>query len=214
MTEEIAQHKSQFSIITPVFNPSREAFEECVKSVLTQTYADWQWCLVDDHSSHGWVQQRLSDLQALDPRIRVHFREVNGGIVAASNDALSLASGEFVALLDHDDALHPAALEKVHEVLLGSDDIDYVYTDEDKVGPDGMFYDRFNKPKWSPERLLAQNYCSHLSVIRKRLVDEVGRFRDGFDGSQDYDLFLRITEKARKIAHIPEVLYHWRAVSG
>jgi len=214
MTEELAQHKSRFSIITPVFNPSREAFEECVKSVLTQTYANWQWCLVDDHSSHGWVQRRLSDLQALDPRIRVHFREVNGGIVAASNDALSLAYGEFVALLDHDDALHPEALEKVHEVLLESDDIDYVYTDEDKVGPDGMFYDRFNKPKWSPERFLAQNYCSHLSVIRKRLVDEVGRFCDGFDGSQDYDLFLRITEKARKIAHIPEVLYHWRAASG
>lgn len=214
MTENSARHEARFSIITPVFDPPREAFEKCVDSVLHQTLTNWQWCLVDDRSSQRWVRQRLLDLQALDPRIQVHFRDTNGGIVAASNDALSLASGKFVAFLDHDDALHPAALEKVHQVLLTNDDIDFVYTDEDKVGPDGNFYDRFDKPKWSPERFLAQNYCSHLSVIRKSLVDEVGRFRDGFDGSQDYDLMLRTTEKARKIAHIPEVLYHWRAISG
>lgn len=214
MNGDGTQTGPRFSIITPVFNPPRDAFEACVRSVFTQTHEDWQWCLVDDHSTDGWVQQRLSDLQALDHRIRVHFREENGGIVAASNDALSLARGDFVAFLDHDDALHPEALEKVHQVLLQRDEIDYVYTDEDKIGPDGKCYDRFEKPKWSPERLLGQNYCSHLSVIRKSLVDEVGRFRQGFDGSQDYDLLLRVTEKARDIVHIPEVLYHWRAVSG
>jgi len=214
MSGVASQTEPRFSIITPVFDPPRDAFEECVRSVFTQTHENWQWCLVDDHSTQDWVQQRLSDLQALDHRIRVHFRETNGGIVAASNDALSLACGEFVALLDHDDALHREALEKVQHMLLGNDSIDYLYTDEDKLGHDGKFYDRFDKPKWSPERFLAQNYCSHLSVIRKSLVDEVGRFRAGFDGSQDYDLFLRITEKAREIAHLPEVLYHWRAVSG
>lgn len=214
MSGAASQTEPRFSIITPVFDPPRDAFEQCVRSVLTQTHENWQWCLVDDHSTQDWVRQRLSDLQALDHRIRVHFRETNGGIVAASNDALSLARGEFVALLDHDDAMHREALEKVQHMLLGNDSIDYLYTDEDKVGHDGNFYDRFDKPKWSPERFLAQNYCSHLSVIRKSLVDEVGRFRAGFDGSQDYDLILRITEKAREIAHLPEVLYHWRAVSG
>lgn len=214
MSGAASQTEPRFSIITPVFDPPRDAFEECVRSVLNQTHENWQWCLVDDHSTQDWVRQRLSDLQALDHRIRVHFRETNGGIVAASNDALSLARGEFVALLDHDDALHREALEKVQHMLLGNDSIDYLYTDEDKLGHDGKFYDRFDKPKWSPERFLAQNYCSHLSVIRKSLVDEVGRFRAGFDGSQDYDLILRITERAREIAHLPEVLYHWRAVSG
>ena len=204
----------QFSIITPVFNPPREAFEECVQSVLMQTHHDWQWCLVDDCSTEHWVRQRLSDLSGLDSRICVYFRPDNGGIVAASNDALGLARGVFVAFLDHDDALHHSALEKIHATILLNDRIDYIYTDEDKIGQDGKYYDEFKKPKWSPERFLAQNYCSHFSVIRRTLVDDVGRFRIGFDGAQDYDLLLRITERAKVIEHVPEVLYHWRVVSG
>lgn len=205
---------THFSIITPVFNPPREAFEACVHSVLQQTYEDWQWCLCDDASTDPWVRQRLLQLHASDPRIHVHFRDKNGGIVAASNDSLSLADGDFVALLDHDDELHVDALSRVNEVLGGDPSIDYLYTDEDKVDEFGNHYAVFKKPRWSPERFLGQNYCSHLSVIRRTLVDQVGRFRPGFDGSQDYDLFLRITEDAKRIVHLPEVLYHWRAVSG
>lgn len=214
MTIAFSAAEPQFSIITPVFNPPRDAFEACVESVFTQTNPDWEWCLVDDCSSEPWVSQRLRDLQAQDTRIRVHFRSINGGIVAASNDALSLASGVFVVLLDNDDMLHPTALARIRDVVHTDSTIDYIYTDEDKVRADGTHYDQFDKPRWSPERFLTQNYCSHLSVLRKTLVDEVGRFRPGFDGAQDYDLFLRVTEHARTVAHVPEVLYHWRAMTG
>ncbi|MFM8955842.1 MAG: glycosyltransferase family 2 protein [Actinomycetota bacterium] len=204
----------RFSIVTPVYNPPPDAFEECVRSVFSQSLGDWEWCLVDDRSPHPWVKERLLQLQAHDPRIRVFLRETNGGIVAASNDALSMAEGEFVALLDNDDVLHEHALKKVDELLRSNPLIDYVYTDEDKIDETGRHYDEFRKPKWSPQRFLSQNYCSHLSVIRRTLINEVGRFRSGFDGSQDYDLFLRVIERARIVAHLPEVLYHWRAIAG
>lgn len=214
MTSSGSNAIPRFSIVTPVYNPPRDAFEECVASVFAQTHSDWEWCLVDDASPNTWVRERLLQLQAHDPRVRVHLRAANGGIVAASNDALSLARGEFVALLDNDDMLQDSALDEVNEVLRSDSRIDYVYTDEDKIDESGRHYDIFRKPKWSPQRFLAQNYCSHLSVIRRSLINEVGRFRMGFDGSQDYDLFLRVTERARRIVHVPKVLYHWRAITG
>lgn len=203
-----------FSIITPIFNPPLFAFEECAHSVLNQTFGDWEWCIVDDAASTSRYASVLEDLARTDPRIRVLRRESNGGIVAASNDALALASGFFVCLLDHDDALALDALENVHRVLSSDDEIDYLYTDEDKIDDDGNHYDTFEKPDWSPERLRGQNYCCHLSVLRRDLVAEIGGFRSGFDGSQDYDLVLRTSERARKISHIPLVLYHWRAIQG
>ena len=204
----------RISVVTPVYNPPQIAFEKCIESVLNQKYLDWEWCLVDDCSSQAWVRKRLNELQAQDQRIKVYFRSKNGGIVAASNDALALVSGEFVALLDNDDALHLDALEEVANCVLANPTVDYIYTDEDKIDEDGEHYEPFLKPKWSPERFLAQNYCSHLSVIRTSLINKVGRFRDGFDGSQDYDLFLRVTEQTTNISHIPKILYHWRAVTG
>ncbi|NDD18719.1 MAG: glycosyltransferase, partial [Acidimicrobiia bacterium] len=155
---------------------------------------------------------RLARLQTSDSRIRVITRATNGGIVAASNDAIASATGEFLVLLDNDDELRSDALELVAAVISESSDIDYVYSDEDKIAPTGERFDVFQKPIWSPERLLAQNYTSHLSVLRRAVVDEVGRFRTGFDGSQDYDLVLRVIERARRIANVPEVLYHWRAL--
>ena len=147
--------------------------------------------------------------------VRIHRRASTGGIVTASNDAAALATGEFVVLLDHDDLLAPEALEVVAARLDEHDDVDYLYTDEDKIAADSCrFFDRFEKPDWSPERLRGQNYCSHLSVVRRSLFESIGRFREGFDGSQDYDLILRVTEQARRIEHVDEVLYHWRAVEG
>jgi GT2 family glycosyltransferase len=139
-------------------------------------------------------------------------REQNGGIVAASNDALGMAQGEFVALLDHDDELHPDALRLVDDLLTATPDADYAYTDEDKIDEAGRHSAAFFKPGWSPDRFRTQMYTCHLSVLRRSLVDEVGGFNAGFEGSQDWDLVLRVTERARAVVHVPEVLYHWRTL--
>jgi GT2 family glycosyltransferase len=203
---------SRFSIITPVYNPPHDAFERCVRSVIEQTNPDWEWCLANDDSTDEWVVPRLEELQRSDPRIRVVHRTTNGGIVAASNDAIALAQGEFLVLLDNDDELHADALRLVGEALDREPECDYLYSDENKISPEGTHFDDFAKPRWSPERLLAQNYTSHLSVLRRSLVEQVGRFRSGFDGSQDYDLILRVIERARRVVHVPQVLYHWRSL--
>jgi GT2 family glycosyltransferase len=149
-----------------------------------------------------------------DSRIRVMARAENGGIVAASNDALAMAEGEFLALLDHDDALHPDALAHVAEAIDAAPDADYVYTDEDKIDRAGHHLGPFFKPDWSPERMRTQMYTCHLSVLRRSLVDEVGGFHAEFEGSQDWDLVLRVTEKARRVVHIPRILYHWRMLES
>jgi len=202
----------QFSIITPVFNPPRDAFELCVQSVLQQTNSDWEWCLANDASTHEWVSARLQELQTCDSRVRVVERPTNGGIVAASNDAIAIAKGEFLVLLDNDDELRRDALQLVADEIARHPTCDYLYSDENKITPEGEQFDAFAKPTWSPERLLAQNYTSHLSVLRRSVVERVGRFRTGFEGSQDYDLVLRVVELARMVAHIPHVLYHWRTL--
>lgn len=201
-----------FSIVTPVYNPPREAFEACVRSVLGQSHPDWEWCLADDASTADWVSQRLRELQTQDVRIRVVERQTNGGIVAASNDAIAVATGEFLVLLDNDDELHLDALRLIADAIAGRPDCDYLYSDENKMTADGEHFDVFAKPTWSPERLLAQNFTSHLSVLRRSVVEQVGRFRQGFDGSQDYDLILRVVERARAVVHVPHVLYHWRSL--
>jgi GT2 family glycosyltransferase len=160
------------------------------------------------------VRKILNKFAAKDSRIRVAHRTTNGGIVAASQDGLDMATGEFVALLDHDDVIAKRALKRVNEELLKDDNIDYLYTDEDKIDARGRHYDVFRKPDFDPVRLRGQNYCCHFSVFRNSLLDEIGGFRAGFDGSQDYDLILRASERARKVAHVPAVLYHWRVVPG
>lgn len=203
-----------FSIVTPVYNPPEDAFRECVRSVTAQSYPYWEWCLANDCSTEPWVAPLLDELAALDSRIRVHHRAMNGGISAASNDALALATGDWIVLLDNDDTLDPDALGIVNHELALDDTIDFIYSDEDKIDRYGNYVEHFMKPKWSPERFLCQNYCCHLAAIRRDLVVEIGGFRSEFDGSQDYDLFLRATERARTIAHIPRVLYHWRVIAG
>jgi GT2 family glycosyltransferase len=139
-------------------------------------------------------------------------RPQNGGISAASNGALSLASGEFVGLLDHDDELTPDALFEVVKLLNETPDLDFIYTDEDKLSPEGRREEPFFKPDWSPDLLLSLNYITHLAVIRRHLLEEVGGFTEGLEGSQDYDLFLRISEKTQKIGHIAKPLYSWRKI--
>ncbi len=205
----------RFSVITPVFNPPAVILQETIDSVRAQTYEDWELCLVDDCSTQPHVRALLNQAASEDPRIRVAYRSDNGGIVAATNDALAMARGVFVSFLDHDDLLAPAALELVAAFIDADpdDEVDYVYTDEDKVDEFGVRSNAFLKPDWSPDRFRCQMYVCHLSTVRRTILDEVGGLRSGFEGSQDFDLILRVTEKARKVAHVPAVLYHWRTLS-
>ncbi len=185
-----------------------------------QTDPRWEWCVVDDCSTRPEVQAALDALEGADERIRVVRRMANGGIVAASNDALATATGDFVAFLDHDDRLLPTALADVASVLddPAHGDVDYLYTDEAHVLTDGRETAHFLKPDWSPERFRASMYTCHLSVVRRTIVTAVGGFRRGFDGSQDHDLILRVTEAiataGRRVAHLPLLTYHWRNVSS
>ncbi|MGN6217808.1 MAG: glycosyltransferase family 2 protein [Solirubrobacterales bacterium] len=202
----------RFSVVTPVYNTPAGVLWEMLESVRTQTFGDWELCLVDDASSEPHVRRMLENAARQDPRVRARFREENGGIVAASNDALEMAEGEFIALLDHDDELHPDALAHVHEALLATPEADYVYTDEDKIDLHGHHSGPFFKPDWSPERMRTQMYTCHLSVLRRSLVEEVGGFDAEFEGSQDWDLVLKVTERARRVLHVPRILYHWRMI--
>lgn len=204
----------QFSILTPVYDPPVPMLRAMVASVQAQTYRNWQLVLVDDCSPNPAVRRELRELAAGDDRITLVEREANGGIVAASQDALMAAVGEYVALLDHDDLLAADALTTVAATIARYPDADYLYSDEDKVSADGVHFDVFRKPDWSPERLRCQMYTGHLSVLRTGLVRAVGGFQQGSDGSQDHDLALRVTEKARRVVHIPHILYHWRAIAG
>ena len=200
----------RFSIVTPVYETPAAVLRAMLKSVRRQRLGDWELCLVDDFSQDPEVGRILDEAARGDGRIRVSRRATNGGIVAASNDALAMAAGEFIVLLDHDDELHPDALALVDEALRSDPEVDYVYTDEDKIDEGGRHSGPFFKPDWSPERFRTQMYTCHLSVLRHSLVEEVGGFHAEFEGSQDWDLILRVTERARKVAHLPRILYHWR----
>jgi glycosyltransferase involved in cell wall biosynthesis len=203
-----------FSVVTPVYAPPLDVLRDTVASVLAQDWTDWELILVDDCSPDPEVRVLLRELADSDERIRLVERETNGHIVVASNDGVREARGEFIVLVDHDDLLTPDALSRNAREIARFDDVDYLYSDEDKVDAEGLHYDLFRKPDWSPERLRGQMYTSHLSVLRADVVRQVGEFREGYEGSQDHDLVLRVTEVARRIVHIPEVLYHWRVIPG
>lgn len=200
-----------FSIVTPVYNPAVKHLEATIRSVLRQTCEDWELILVDDASDDPDVRRVLRRAAAGDSRIRVVERQTNGHIVAASNDGIDAATGTFIALLDHDDLIAVRALARMRNAIASEPEVDYLYSDENKIDERGRYYAAFRKPPWSPERLRGQMYTSHLSVLRTSVVREVGGFREGFDGSQDHDLVLRVTERARHVVHVPHVLYHWRA---
>ena len=185
-----------------------------LESVSRQTYGGWEHILVDDYSDEPGVTSMLDEAAAGDHRVHVHHRGEQGGIVAATNDGLRLARGEFVAFLDHDDELHPKALERVAAQIAAHPDVDYLYSDQDKIDERGLHFEPFVKPGWSPDRLLSQMYITHFRVVRRSLVQELGGLRAGFDGSQDWDLALRVAERTQRITHVPGLLYHWRTSPG
>jgi len=207
------EYRPVISIVMPVYNIEEKYLVKAIESVRSQTYERWELCICDDASTAEHIKPLLQKYAAKDKRIKVTYREKNGGIVKASNDALAMCQGAYVGLLDNDDEL---AITAFYEVVKAVQEkkFDLVYTDEDKLELDGRRSEPAFKPDWSPDLLLSCNYISHFGVYRRKLLQEIGGFREGFDGSQDYDLVLRFTEKATDIKHIAKVLYHWRKIPG
>ncbi|MFH1080936.1 MAG: glycosyltransferase [Pseudomonadota bacterium] len=210
-TEKLTR-RPLISILLPVYNTDEIWLRKCLDSILVQLYPCWELCIADDASTAPHVRPILEEYRAGDGRIKIVFRENNGHISAASNSALSLATGEYIALLDHDDELTPDALYEIAAFISRQPDADMIYTDEDKIDVRGRRHSPFFKPDWSPDTFLSLMYTCHLAVFRTALVRQIGGFREGFEGSQDYDLVLRLTEHTEKICHIPRVLYHWRSI--
>lgn len=210
------KHQPLISIVVPVYNPDKELLAECIESVIAQSYGNWQLCLADDCSPKPHVREVLEHYQQIDSRVNVVFREKNGHISAASNSALEIASGEWTALLDHDDELHEHALYHVVKAINEKPEVALIYSDEDKMDEDGQRRDPHFKSDWNLDLLYSQNYVSHLGVYKTDLMKKIGGFRLGYEGSQDYDLLLRYSREInhKHIVHIPEVLYHWRIVEG
>ena len=206
----------RLSIILPVYNTPEKFLSKAIDSVRAQIYPHWELCIADDASSAPHIRPLLEHYQRIDNRIRVTFRTENGHIAAASNSALTLATGEYVGLLDHDDELRPHALAEVVKTINHQPDLRLIYSDEDKIDEDGNRFDPYFKPDWMPDLLIGHNYLCHFSVCRADTLHLIGGWRAGFDGAQDWDLQLRIVEQtpAAQIVHIPKILYHWRAVTG
>ncbi|MGO5029164.1 glycosyltransferase [Candidatus Agathobaculum pullicola] len=205
----------KFSIVVPLFNTPEKFLREMIQSVIDQTYQNWELCMADGSDvKHGSVEKICRQYMKKDARIKFRKLEKNLGISENTNACLEMASGEYIGLFDHDDLLHPAALHEVMHAICEQNG-DFIYTDENTFHeqPKDAFCPHF-KPDYAPDTLRSYNYICHFSVFSKNLLDEVGWFRSEFDGSQDYDLILRLTEEAKRIVHIPEILYYWRAHSG
>ncbi len=210
---ETFPHKPKISIIMPVYNVEKIWLEKAIKSVLDQLYENWELCIVDDASTKKHIRETLKKYEQ-NEKIKIKFLRENSGISEASNQAISLASGEFVGFLDNDDELSIDALYENVKLLNKHPEADLIYSDEDKLNPEGKRIEPYFKPEWSPDLFLSYNYICHFTLCRKKILDKIKGFRKGFEGSQDYDLLLRFTEKTDKIFHIPRILYHWRQIKG
>lgn len=204
------------SLLLTTYNSNIIHLQSCINSVLAQIYPHWQLCIADDASTDGAVSETLLHYSQQDSRIRVVQRSQNGHISQASNSALSLATGDYIALLDHDDLLSPFALQCMVNAISHNPDAALLYSDEDKIDERGERFSPHFKPDWNRDLFYSHNYITHFAVIKKSEVDRVGGFRTGVEGSQDYDLFLRLIANLadKQIVHVPHVLYHWRAIQG
>ena len=209
-------HKPLISVLMPVYNPSLKMLEDAIRSVQNQLYPNWELCIADDASTEAGVCSLLQHYAKSDSRIKVVFRGKNGHISAASNSALNLVCGDYTALLDHDDLLSEHALFWLADAILAHPLAGLIYSDEDKIDESGQRYEPYFKPDWNPDLFLSQNMINHLAAYRTDLVKNLGGFREGYEGAQDYDLALRCIEQLapQEIVHIPRVLYHWRSHAG
>lgn len=204
------------SIIMPVYNVPERWLRLAIESVLGQLYRNWELCIADDASTAGHIRAVLDEFAKRDSRIKVTYRSENGHISAASNSALALATGEFIALVDNDDELTEHALALVVEELNSHPNADLIYSDEDKLTSYGMRFNPYFKSDWNPDLILQQNFICHLGVYRRELVNRLGGFRRGLEGAQDWDLALRVVDASspERVRHIPHVLYHWRVIES
>ncbi|MCB1754916.1 MAG: glycosyltransferase family 2 protein [Gammaproteobacteria bacterium] len=210
------QSKPCISLIMPVYNTDERLLRDAIDSVQRQSYTDWQLCIADDASTAEHVRPILEEFARQDGRISVTFSDTNKNIAMASNDALALARGDFIAFLDHDDLLPGHALFAMVKAVNANPDGQIFYSDEDKIDLDGNRADPYFKPDWNQDLFYSYNYICHFTMLRRELLEQSGGFRKGFDGSQDYDLLLRATKTAgfKNIVHVPHILYHWRAIEG
>ncbi len=206
--------KIKFSILVPLYNTPEKFLKEMIQSVMDQTYADWELCLADgSDTAHAYVEKTVAKLAEKDNRIRYFRLEKNAGISENSNACAKMATGDYVCLLDHDDLLMPCALY-MNALAISENDADVLYSDEDHLSRRGTHVYPLFKPDWSPDLLYSQMYTCHFSVIRRSLFEKIGGFRSEYDGSQDYDLMLRLSEETDRICHIPTILYTWRESPG
>lgn len=203
----------KFSIVMPVWNVSPDLLKKAIQSVERQTYNNWELCIYDDASTNLLTKEFLNSIKDSSPRIKIKFGEKNLNISLATNEALKLATGEYVLFLDNDDSLAPHALNEIAHVIKNNPKTDVIYYDEDIMLMNDLRVKPILKPDWSPETLDAMMYLAH-STYRRSLLNKLGGMRAGFEGSQDYDLILRVREKTENIVHIPKILYHWRRIPG
>jgi glycosyltransferase involved in cell wall biosynthesis len=210
--ENVSQLKFKplVSILVPVYNTNPEYLKSTVHSILEQIYPNWQLCLVDDKSPKEETREALAEIATWDERINVFFQDQNKHISETSNQALAMAKGEYCVLADHDDFLTPDALYHFVDLLNQHPGADFIYSDEDKTDGEGNFMEPHFKPAWCPDNLLSRNYVGHLSMMRSSIMRKINGFRKGFEGSQDYDIYLRYLEHSKEIYHIPRILYRWR----
>ena len=221
--EELAEQRDhrfprriKFSVVTPLYNTPEAFLREMIDSVKAQTYADWELCMADgSDANHCEVERVCREYMGKDSRIRYRKLEKNLGISGNTNACLEMATGDYIGLFDHDDLLHPAALYEVMRAICELD-ADFIYTDEAIfASPDrSRITSVLFKPDYAPDNLRANNYVCHFTVFKRSLLEEAGLFDPECDGSQDHDMVLRLTEKAGRVAHIPEILYYWRAHPG